>query len=656
MRNCFLFVALIGLCAACGSAASTAAPTDATAAAADTKDAAGTDVAAPVVSWCEGPTAFRYAPAAGAALETFPDDYYTVADATSPTGLRVRFDPTLDPWIPATPENFQPIYADLSTLDGWGTTAGIILRFSAPLQDLPSGETSTASDDVQLLDLTGDKPVRVPFEVQYTDDASSAILWPMLPLRPGHRHAVVVKRTLLAKDGQCIAPSPTLRALLTGTSTQPRLQALHGRYAELLAKTGLSAGDISAAVVFTTQRITEQSTGIAKDIAGRKFAWKTPATCTVAAKYRVCNGTFIDQEYRDGRTVKDGQPVKEQELAVQLWLPLTGSGPWPTVIFGHGLGSNRSQAEALADVAAPENIATVAIDAVGHGDHPGPHGTNTLTSLLVFFGINAATASVDALALRDNWRASTYDKLQLIQLLKQAPDIDGDGKAEIDPSRILYLGVSLGGIMGSELLALSADLPVGILSVPGGRVSSIISDSAQFRPIIYALKPDGTTDSDVDRFFPALQTLLEKGDAANYGPYILKDRLPGAGAAIPDLLFQMVLNDDTVPNSANRALARALGVPVVAPVLTPVGIVQPAPAAPFSGNVAGGKATAGLFQFDRDLSQGSQVPTQATHGNVAKSQEGLLQSMHFVKTWLATGKAEILNPYAELGTPPLAKP
>jgi len=643
------------VCSACSGGVPTAGSKDA-ASAADTQDATAIDVAAPIVSWCEGPTAYRYAPLAGEVLESFPDDYYTVADQGSPTGLRVAFDPNQEPWIAKTPENFQPIYADLSTLDGWGTTAGIILRFSAPVQNLPSGATSTASDGVQLVDLDAAMPVRVPFEVQYTDEESSVILWPMLPLRPGHRHAVLIKRTQLAKDGKCIAPSPTLRALLTGTASQPRLQALHARYAELLKKTALSAGDISAAVVFTTQHITEQSVGIAKDIAGRKFAWKTPAKCTLAKKFRVCDGTFIVQEYREGRTVKDGNPVKEQELPVQVWLPLSGAGPWPTVIFGHGLGSTRSQAEALADLAAPEGIATVAIDAVGHGDHPGPHGNSTLTSLLVFFGINAATASVDALTLRDNWRASTYDKLQLIQLLKQAPDIDGDGQAEIDSNRILYLGVSLGGIMGSELLALSGDLPVGILSVPGGRVSSIIADSDQFRPIIYALKPEGTTDSDVDRFFPALQTLLEKGDAANYGPYILKDRLPGAGTQIPNVLFKMVLNDDTVPNSSNRALARAMGVPLVAPSLTPVGIVQAAPAVPFSANIAQGKATAGLFQYDRITRLGGTVPEKAGHGNMPKSKEGLLQAMHFVKTWLATGKAEIINPYKELGTPPLAQP
>ena len=53
----------------------------------------------------------------------------------------------------------------------------------------------------------------------------------------------------------------------------------------------------------------------------------------------------------------------------------------------------------------------------------------------------------------DNWRQSTYDKLQLIQTLVDAPDIDGDGTLEFDTDRMAYWGVSLGGTGGGGLAA-----------------------------------------------------------------------------------------------------------------------------------------------------------------------------------------------------------
>jgi hypothetical protein len=654
MRNAWAWLWASAVMAACGSGA--VAPADAGSKAADAQAAdASIDSVDPAnVAWCQGKTQFLYDPAGAQGLTAFPDDYYTVDDPTRATGLRVAFDPAAETWIAATPKSFQSTYDDLSTLDGWGTNAGIVLRFSAPVANLPSGATSVQSPAVLLVDLDTPQAERVPFELQPTDEGQSVILWPMRPLRPGHRHGVLVTRQWLAQDGGCIAPSAALRLALTGHSLGARMQRLEPRLHELLEKTQVAVADVSAAVVFTTQRTTDVSVAVAQDVAGRKFAWKQAMQCQALEKYRLCNGTFLAHDYTDGRVVKDGKPVAEYELQVAAWLPLKAQGLMPTVVFGHGLGGDRTQAEALGDLAAPEGIATVAIDAVGHGQHPGAVQGSKLQTVFGFFGVNVATQGVDALALRDHWRQSTYDKLQLLQLLKQAGDLDGDGQADVRTDQLMYLGVSLGGIMGPELLALSPDLRLGVLSVPGGRVSSIIADpNGQFAAIVYALKPDGTTDGDVDRYFPALQTLIDAGDAASYAPFVLRDRLPGSGVAVPSLLLGMVIGDDTVPNSANRALARAFDVPLIAPVLQPVGLIPPAPATPFSGNVAGGQATAGLFQFDRITRIGNTVPEKAEHGNMPRSQEALTQDLHFVQSWLKTGTAEILDPYATLKTPPL---
>ena len=606
----------------------------------------------PALPFCEGATTFLYDPTGGLALETFPDDYYTVEDPTTATGLRVRMDATLAPWVPAIPGDYDQTFAQLQELDGFGTTAAIILRFSGPVTDVPTGEAPPSPDRLRLVDLdAGATPI--PFEVQPSDDDTALLLWPMVPLAAGHRHGVIATRDLLAKDGACVAPSATLKKLVGGTATDPRLTRLLPRYAELLEKTGVAPEDVSAAVVFTTQTIVTASVAAASDITARHYAWLDPPTCVDGPLWRQCDGAFLAFDYRDAAgVVVDGTPQTPYTLAARVWLPLGDGGPWPVVIFGHGLGSDRGQAKALADKAAPMGIATVAIDAVAHGEHPGaPDNPTTLVSVMAFFGISLDTLALDALVLRDNWRQSTYDKLQLVRLLLDAPDLDGDGTPELDPAHMGYFGVSLGGIMGSELLALTPAIGAAILSVPGGRVSSIMGDSDTFAPLLFGLTPPGATQWDVVRFFPVLQALIERGDASNWAPHVLADRLPGMGAP-PQLLLNMALGDETVPNSCTRSLARALGVPTVPPVLQSIGIVGTTEPAPVAGNL-GPSLTAGLFQYDRVTKSEGEAPVPAAHDNVSKSVEGLLQETHFLQTWLSTGAGEIVDPYAILGTPPL---
>src|SRR5438093_11934329 len=44
----------------------------------------------------------------------------------------------------------------------------------------------------------------------------------------------------------------------------------------------------------------------------------------------------------------------------------------------------------------------------------------------------------------------------------------GNGFADLDPSSIYYLGQSLGGIYGTEFLAVEPSVHVGVLNVAGG--------------------------------------------------------------------------------------------------------------------------------------------------------------------------------------------
>jgi hypothetical protein len=608
---------------------------------------------APTLPPCHSSTTFQYDPENPGETEiALPDDFLTVDSPGTVTGETVNITAQNSPW---TGVNFPSVLGDmftaLNTLDGWGTTAGITLRLDGTLKAPPSGSPdSTQSDTLQLWEIS-DKPHRIPFETQLTDDGATVILWPMVPLAPATLHAAFMKRTEPTTNGGAVCPSTPLQELLLGTAKTSALKRLVPRYARALKASGVKAADVGAMVVFTTQSIQEQSLAIAKDIAGRRFAWMSAPTCTPQTSYLLCSASFQANDYRgaDG-AITGTTPVASYTLIARIWLPLTAPKPWPIVIFGHGLGGDTTQGDPLGALMAPLGIAAIAIDAVDHGQHPGaPSGR--LPEILSFFGLNTGTEQ--PLVLRDNFRQSNYDRLQLLQVLLQDGDLDGDGSADVDTGKVAYYGASLGGIMGPEFLSVQDTLGLAVLSVPGGRISSIIEFAPQFAFLPELFLGANNTPGDVDRFFPLLQMAIERGDSVNYGPHVLTNRYPQAAARTPHVMFNEVLNDDTVGNVSNHALARAMDIPELPPVLTPVGIIPVLTGTSVSGDLAGGALTAALFEYDRmtDTQGGPVAP--ATHADVSTSVEALYQTKQFVQSWVDGSVPVIVNPYAALNTPPL---
>ena len=334
-------------------------------------------------------------------------------------------------------------------------------------------------------------------------------------------------------------------------------------------------------------------------------------------------------------------------LPYTVWVPPDAPAEaLPTIVWGSGLGSGRGQGSALARFAVPQGYAVIAVDPVQHGEHPAvPEGESSeaLATVLRFFtlGIDLPERALAPLQLRDHWRQSTYDKLQLVERIQAGIDLDGDDTADLDAARLTYLGVSLGGIMGVEPLALTDAFGAAVLVVPGGRVSAIIADSSRFSALITLATPRGVSDGQVRRFFPVLQTLLERGDAATYAPHVLEDRFDDADP--PSVLAGIVLDDDTVPNVANYALMRAMDVPLVAELLRPEPGFDSAIAAPLSGNRADGTRTAGFLQFDLIREDG--VIEAATHDNVGRSEVGIDAWLAFLDGHTSDGLAVIVDPY-----------
>jgi len=287
----------------------------------------------------------------------------------------------------------------------------------------------------------------------------------------------------------------------------------------------------------------------------------------------------------------------------------------------------------------------VAIDAVKHGEHPDAPGA--LGAAASFFGLSFNLMNpLDSLALRDHFRQSTYDKLQLLEMLRPGVDVNGDAMPDVGINSLVYLGVSLGGIMSAEFLAFAPEALVAVPIVPGARVVDIIKDGATFAQVVTILKGQAT-EGQIARFFPIVQTVVDRGDPGVYTGHIVKKRLPGFDSKTPQVLMQMVIADDTVPNSTNLFFARGLGVPHVGDELLKVGDLLHTQKLPASGNIDA-THTGGMFQYDI-VYQGMGPMTQmATHGNVAGNPVAIAQSFHFIQTYFMGGVSEIIDPYRTL--------
>jgi hypothetical protein len=348
----------------------------------------------------------------------------------------------------------------------------------------------------------------------------------------------------------------------------------------------------------------------------------TPALNVVpGAVGRVAFGKFRSPDYENAARFfpptgsLTGEPVPQgsNELVFELFLP---SGPkpaggWPVAIFGHGFTDSLYGAPwTVASVFASKGIATIAISVVGHGG--GPLGTlNVLqagsTPVVVPSGGRGfdqdgngtidSTEGVGAvgaqtiISSRDGLRQTVVDLMQLVRQIQVGVDVDGDGSADLDASRIYYAGQSFGGIYGTIFLGAASDVKAGVPNVPGGSITEVARLGgfrfltalalATRQPQLLNLPPTPGLPVPFNFNFneniplrnqppsvntvpgaSAIQLVLERnewvqqaGNPVSYASLIRKQPLRG-NAAKP-VIVQFTKGDMTVPNPTTTAILRA---------------------------------------------------------------------------------------------------
>ena len=263
---------------------------------------------------------------------------------------------------------------------------------------------------------------------------------------------------------------------------------------------------------------------------------------------------------------------------------------WPVVVFGHGLGSSKTSLVAIGSQLAQLGYASVAIDFVAHDSRAvlvsrdaslGCGGTPTPATAPQCF---APFLSSDLAATRDNIRQSVLDVHGLVSALKACGSA-GCGPLKVDVTNISYVGISLGGIMGSTAVATKPDFRSAVLNVPGVGWADVLENSqtnAIKCPLVDALidakiltgekwnptvMPNtGLCTTDAWKLQPGY------GQFATIGRWVL-DPADGANfakkLATRKFLIQEVVGDQVVPNVATDNEAKLVGLFAMAGMADP---------------------------------------------------------------------------------------
>lgn len=228
----------------------------------------------------------------------------------------------------------------------------------------------------------------------------------------------------------------------------------------------------------------------------------------------------MKREIRDAYTQFDihMEGARGHSLPSILTIPAAGPGPFPCVIFLHGLKQDRFFLAEIAEPFAESGFAMASFDQLMCGERTLPEESGSLKEFA---------------ALRRRLALTVIETRRLIDYIET--------RLDIDPHRIYLLGASLGAITGATASAMDKRIKACVLVYGGGSIRKLLSGKV----VRDALGPW--------RFFliPLIACTLRPADPIRY-----------VGEIAPrPILFQNGRRDETIPPSAANALHNAAGNP-----------------------------------------------------------------------------------------------
>jgi hypothetical protein len=556
----------------------------------------------------------------------FPNDHFTVADASTPTKRRLALATAS---MPANQEGVHIDVTDQNRADGWSPGSVVMVQFAGldaqrsrlpGIVDNKSSLDATspvtgvdASSPIVLLDATTGKPHPFWAEIDANADPGTVpllLIHPAVNFADGHR-IVVGMRNLVNKSGQPIAPTPAFVAYRDGLRTtdaafEKRRPAMERNFADL-ARAGVGRSNLQLAWDFTVAS-TQSLTGRMIAMRDNAFAalGKAAPTFTVTKVTenpnefvrRRIEGTFQTPLYLTdggkpgGRLVLDaaGKPERQPGEFTAPFLcnlpPKSQSVPARMALYGHGLLGDLTEAngDLTKKMGADNDIAYCATNWVGMAEEDVPNAVKALHDLSNFP------------SLPDRIQQGFLANLYLGRLMKNPqgfaanPAFQFAGKSALDNNELYLDGNSQGAILGGALTAVAQDFTRATLGEAGMNYALLLDRSVDFDDYLQVMKPAYPRRYDRVMGIAVAQLLWDRGETDGYANHVTADPLPGT--PVHQVLLLGAVGDHQVTEYSLRVEAATMTVPVHMPFAgdlrvverDPTWLLHPIPAYPHSGS------------------------------------------------------------------------
>jgi len=540
-------------------------------------------------------------------MTPWPSSAFEVADGASATGRRLAITTR------ALPNNIDDLETDpteWNLADGFSAAAPMVIAFPGGVSatGLPSianlDESLAATSPTVLVDMTTGQRVahwaELDAPVESTPDRQALFLRPGMRLASGHRYAAAVTTRVRSKSGGDLPVPPGFAALRDGkTTSHALLEAMRPRFGEVLAAlatAGVPAEELVVAWDFT---VASDAYVHADMIAARDRAIAALSTHPIA--YAVTtdtpeDGVIIKRKLEGtldapliltnggadnpGTTIaRDGAGLPAVQGFYQIGFDAivpacayTSPTPVPMVIYGHGLlgSSNEATGGVQRTTASELCMVFVGTDL---------RGMSSMDVPAVARALNEISKSDEVF---DVIQQGFVNYITLVQAMRttfaQTLFVDG-AKKLVDPTKVYYYGISQGAIMGAGAMAYEPTITRVALAVGGANYSLLLERSLDwptYKTILQGAYPDPL---DVTLAVNLFQMRWDKTEGSGIS-HVLQQGT-ATGTPPKQVLMQIAIGDEQVPNQGSYWQARTMGVPVLGPTpLEPWGLaVQASPLA-----------------------------------------------------------------------------
>ena len=542
----------------------------------------------------------------------FPDDYYTKADPTSPTGRRIDFRELATPTNAAkqhievapynTGDGFSPGSVITLKVPGIQTTADVKAMHAVPINHL--GHYRVPNAPVVVIDAnTGQRwPIWVEIDSTVKAEKANLEIHPAVNFTSGDRYIVALRNLKNAKKEHLQAPESFRTYRDNLPSSEEKVNERRPHFEELfntLQSAGIARSSLYLAWDFTVAS-DENNTG--RELSMRNAAFSalgdnnladgvvegTSPTFAVTETTNEPNpgeiarrvkGTFVVPCFLfpscapggtmllngEGKPTQNGVWTANFDCIVPL-SATTGAGETARPsLYGHGLFGSASEVASgpQRSLSQTHDIVQCATDEIGMSESDIPSVVQALQNLSAFPKIT------------DRLQQGLLDELYLGRAMispsgfttNAAFHQDGTTATPsvLNISHLYYNGNSQGGIMGGALTAVSPDFTRASLGVPAMNYSVLLPRSVDFDEFSAILYPSYPDEEARPLVLDMMQLLWDRGEPDGYAERMTTNPLPDTPAH--QVLMDIAFGDHQVSDYQADVEARTIGASAHRPVL-----------------------------------------------------------------------------------------